>query len=140
MIMKRIVTLFFALSIFVLSSCSVTDDEPDYYFIPLQVVSAELPQSFMLHETYEIKVTYILPNGCASFEGFDVTPIAQTTRNVVPIGSQFDDPDCVDGGAEVEGSFNFVCLYSDTYLFRFWKGENESGEQEYLEFEVPVNQ
>lgn len=138
--MKRIVTLFFALSIFVLSSCSVTDDEPDYYFIPLQVVSAELPQSFMLHETYEIKVTYILPNGCASFEGFDVTPIAQTTRNVVPIGSQFDDPDCVDGGAEVEGSFNFVCLYSDTYLFRFWKGENESGEQEYLEFEVPVNQ
>lgn len=138
--MKRIVTLFFALSIFVLSSCSVTDDEPDYYFIPLQVVSAELPQSFMLHETYEIKVTYVLPNGCASFEGFDVTPIAQTTRNVVPIGSQFDDPDCVDGGAEVEGSFNFVCLYSDTYLFRFWKGENESGEQEYLEFEVPVNQ
>jgi len=137
--MKRIVSLIFVLFVFVLSSCSLDDDRPNFYFIPLQVISAELPDSFNLHETYQIKVTYMLPNGCASFEGFDVTPIEQTTRNVVPIGSQFDDPECVEGMGEAESSFNFICLYSETYLFRFWTGENENGEQEYLEIEVPVN-
>ena len=140
MIMKSIVSLIFVLFAFVLSSCSLSDDQPNYYFVPLQVVSAELPESFSLHETYQINVTYVLPNGCASFEGFDVTPIAETTRNVVPIGSQFDDPECVDGMAEVEGSFNFICLYTDAYLFRFWTGEDENGEHEYLEIEVPVTQ
>jgi len=138
--MKRVVSLIFVLFAFVLSSCSLSDDQPNFYFVPLQVLSAELPESFSLHETYQINVTYVLPNRCVSFEGFDVSPIAETTRDVVPIGSQFDDPGCVDEMVEVEGSFNFICLYSDTYLFRFWTGEDENGEQEYLEIEVPVNQ
>lgn len=140
MIMKRLVSPIFVVFAFVLTSCSLSDDQPNFYFVPLQVVSAELPVSFSLHETYEINVTYVLPNGCVSFEGFEVSPIAETTRNVVPIGSQFDDLECIDGMEEVESSFNFICLYSDTYLFRFWTGEDENGEQEYLEIEVPVTQ
>lgn len=140
MTMKRLVSPIFVVFAFVLTSCSLSDDQPNFYFVPLQVVSAELPVSFSLHETYEINVTYVLPNGCVSFEGFEVSPIAETTRNVVPIGSQFDDLECIDGMEEVESSFNFICLYSDTYLFRFWTGEDENGEQEYLEIEVPVTQ
>ncbi len=138
--MTRLVSPIFVVLAFVLTSCSLSDDQPNFYFIPLQVVSAELPVSFSLYETYQIKVTYLLPNGCVTFEGFEVSPIEETTRNVVPIGSQFDDPECIDGMDEVEGSFNFICLYSDSYLFRFWTGEDENGEQEYLEIEVPVNQ
>lgn len=140
MTMKRLVSPIFVVFAFVLTSCSLSDDQPNFYFVPLQVVSAELPVSFSLYETYEINVTYVLPNGCVSFEGFEVSPIAETTRNVVPIGSQFDDLECIDGMEEVESSFNFICLYSDTYLFRFWTGEDENGEQEYLEIEVPVTQ
>lgn len=140
MIMRKVVPPLFVVLAFVLSSCSLDDDQPNFYFIPLQVISAEVPVSFNLHETYEISVTYMLPNGCASFEGFEVTPTEYTTRTVVPIGSQFDDPECVDGMAEAVSTFDFICLYSDTYLFRFWTGEGENGEQEYLEIEVPVSQ
>lgn len=132
----------FAIGLFalILSSCSVDDNSSKYHLIPLEVVNFELPPSFTLDEVYDVKVTYRLPDGCTFFDGFDITPTEQTTRIVVPIGSQFDDPDCLEGGQDVEGSFRFVCLYSDTYLFRFYTGKDEDGEDAFLEVEVPVNQ
>lgn len=138
--MRKLILLTACVITLLLTSCSVDDNSPRYHLIPLEVVSADLPPSFELNESYEIAVTYAIPNGCTFFDGFDITPVEQSTRNVVPIGSQFDDPDCVDGGQEVESSFRFVVLYTDTYLFRFYTGKNADGEDEFLEVEVPVNQ
>ncbi len=123
-----------------LTACSVDDNSPKYHLIPLEVSSVDLPPSFTLNEAYEINVTYDIPNGCTFFDGFEITPIEQTTRNVIPIGSQFDDPDCTDGGQEAESSFRFVVLYTGTYLFRFYSGKDANGEDQFLEIEVPVEE
>ena len=127
---------FLALS---LESCKLEDDGVNFRFVALQILSADLPESFDLNETYEITVTYLRPSACVIFEGFDVTSEATTTRNVVAIGTDYYEQNCTQATEELEATFNFIVLYEGTYLFRFWTGEDENGEQQYLEIEVPVN-
>lgn len=139
MSIKRSITLLLGILLFGLQSCKFEDDNVNFRFVPLQIVSADLPESFTLNETYEIRVTYVRPSGCFFFEGFDITDEATTTRNVVAIGSEFYEEVCTQAIEELEASFNFIVLYDETYLFRFWNGEDENGVDQYIEIEVPVN-
>jgi hypothetical protein len=120
------------------TSCSLNDDSVNFHFVPLQIVDAEFPESFNLNETYNIKVTYIVPNNCIAFEGFDISNFDTTGRNIVAIGSEREDEVCNLIAVEAEGSFDFICLYEGTYYFRMWSGEDVNGEQQYIELEVPV--
>lgn len=141
MIMKRyFILLLTALSFVGNTSCSV-DDGTNFHFTPLRIVSAELPESFNFGETYDIPVTYIRPDDCTFFNGFDVVQADNTTRNVVVIGSVLtDEENCTDLAEETTTSFSFSVRFTGTYLFRFWTGEDENGQQQYIEVEVPVNQ
>lgn len=122
----------------VLNTCSISGDEVNYHFVTLQTIAVDMPESFMLNETYDIGVTVLEPNGCTQFAGFNVTPEGTTVRNVEAIGTELVDGVCTEVITSVETSLEFICLYDETYRFRFWTGENESGEPQYLEFEVPV--
>ena len=122
-----------------LFSCELEDDSINYHFVPLQITSADLPESFELNATYEISVTFLKPNSCVFFEGFDIRREDTTTRNVVAIGSELEDRECPQVVEEGTATFNFQVLYTDPYLFRFWTGEDENGVSEYFEITVPVN-
>ncbi len=126
------------LLLLVLNACDIGDDEVNYHFVTLQITDVSMPETFILNETYEIGVTVLVPNGCTEFEGFDITSQGTTVRTVVAIGTQWDDVACTEVISEIETTFDFVCLYPETYLFRFWTGENEQGVPQYLEIEVPV--
>lgn len=139
MSLKKPISLLLCVVFFGLSSCKLEDDRVNFRFVPLQILSADLPESFELNETYEIRVTYLRPSACIFFEGFDITKEGVTTRNVVAIGTDFYDEVCTLATEELEASFNFICLYDEPYLFRFWTGEDENGNQQYIEVEVPVN-
>lgn len=138
--MKKSFFIFlFAAVSFIFSSCSL-DDGGNFHFLPLQITSAELPETFTLNETYQIRVTYNQPDACTAFAGFEVVDKDTTVRNVVVVGTKrTDQEDCVEGVEEQTASFNFIVKYSQSYTFRFWQGEGEDGEQQYLEVEVPVN-
>lgn len=124
---------------FLFSSCSL-DDGPNFYFLPLQITSAELPESFTLNETYEIRMTYFQPDSCTRFYNFKVRDEATTVRNIVVFGvKRTDQENCAEIIEEQTTSFNFIVKYTEPYTFRFWQGENENGEQQYLEVMVPVN-
>lgn len=137
--MKRALCFFLiVLTAITFSSCNV-DDTSDFYYVSLPIESVELPESFKLNETYQINVTYMRPDDCTFFEGFDVAKPGTTIRDVVVVGSTFSgDGNCVEISEEIIVSFKFLVLYTDTYVFRFWTGENANGESEYLEIEVPV--
>ncbi len=122
-----------------LTACELEDDSIKYHFVPLQITSVDMPDSFTLNETYEISVTFIRPSSCTFFEGFDVRQADTTIRNVVAIGSEIDDQQCAQVVEEVTESFNFLVIYDQDYLFRFWTGEDENGVSEYLEISVPIN-
>ncbi len=137
--MKRYFLIFCSLlAVLSLSSCDLEDDGPNFHFTALQITSAELPESFNLNETYEIKVTYVRPDGCTFFEGFDIAKDDVTVRNVVAVGSVRTDQACTMAIEEGEATFLFVVLFDEPYTFRFWQG-TEDGMDEYFEVEVPVN-
>lgn len=120
------------------SSCSL-DDGVNFHYEPLQILSAELPESFDMNMVYEIKVTFLRPDDCTLFEGFNVFRTDTTTRKVVVIGAILDRESCTEVNQEVEETFRFEVRYSGTYTFMFWTGEDENGDAQYLEIEVPVN-
>jgi hypothetical protein len=124
--------------ILALNACDIGDDEVNYHFVTLQVVAVDMPESFQVNETYQIGVTVLEPNGCTQFEGFNILSEDTTVRQVAAIGTQQLDAACTQVVTEVETSFEFICLYGEPYLFRFWTGESASGEPQYLEIEVPV--
>ncbi len=138
MIMKKTFLLILCCITILSTSCSLDDDSVAFNFVPLQIVDAEFPESFTLNETYNINVTYIIPNNCVAFEGFDVSNIDLTSRNIVAIGSEVEGETCNLIAVEAQESFQFTCLYEGTYFFRLWTGETENGEQQYIELEVPV--
>ena len=122
------------------SSCDLEDDGPNFHFVPLRIESVEMPESFDLEETYVISFKYIVPDGCTYYEGIDVVDEEVTTRKVVAIGAQRTDQDaCTEVIREEMGSFNFIVIHNQPYLFRFYQGEDINGEQQFLEVEVPVN-
>ena len=137
--LKKSISVLLCFVAVALSSCKLEDDRLNFRFVPLQIVSAELPDSFELNETYQIYVTYIRPSACVVYDGFDITDTGRTTRNVVAIGSEFYDEPCTQALEEIETFFNFIVLYDEPYLFRFWSGQDENGNDQYIEIEVPIN-
>ncbi|MCK0155911.1 hypothetical protein MWU65_01890 [Cellulophaga sp. F20128] len=139
--MKRVLSilLLFAAGLS-FTACSLNDDGTNFKYVNLKVVSAEVPQSFELGQRYDIKVTYLSPNSCTYFEGFDIHKHEITEREIYPIGAELVDRDnCEESAAEVEVTLKFEVIYEDDYLFKFWTGQNADGEDEYLEVAVPVN-
>ena len=130
--------LFAALTFF---GCSLGDDQENFHFVVLPITSVEMPESFVLNETYEIKVTYLRASDCEYFEGFDIVKEDTTVRNVAAIGSMLSDSDtCKEISQEIETSFNFIVLYNETYTFKYYTGDDESGVAQFIEIEVPVTE
>ena len=137
---RRFIALWVLVVALTINSCDLGDDGPNFRFVALQIESVEMPESFELDATYQINVTYTLPDGCTYFEGFDVTKEDVTTREVVAIGSQRTDQEvCTEAIRTIEDSFDFVVIYSEPYLFRFYQGEDANGDPQFLEVVVPVN-
>ncbi|MEO9893614.1 hypothetical protein [Aurantibacter sp.] len=118
-------------------SCS-KDDGDTIEFKALQISEADLPESFSLGNTYEIKVKYAAPDGCTYFETFDVVQKDTTIREVVAIGSRNLDLQCDQVVVNREESFLFKVVHNQDYLFKFWQGQNTDGEAQFLEIEVPI--
>lgn len=123
----------------ILASCSVDDDLPNYSFEVLPVESVEIPETFILGETYPITVSYNQPSSCHAFSEFYYAK-NENERVVAPVNYVLEDDNCETLEDElVENTFNFIVTNSsDSYIFKFWQGEDADGEDQYLIIEVPV--
>ena len=53
----------------------------------------------------------------------------------------FDNATCETLENElVENTFNFKVTSNGSYIFKFWQGEDEAGEDQYLTIEIPVEE
>ncbi|MCK0161144.1 hypothetical protein [Allomuricauda sp. F6463D] len=121
-------------------SCEVDDDSPNFHFTALNAIEADVPESFEFGKTYDIDVTYLRPNGCTFFEGFDVAQTTMTGRDVVAIGSVLTDKngECTQAVEEVVATLKFNVIYTEEYTFRFYAGDDADGNATYLEYKVPI--
>jgi len=135
--MKKIV--FLLLIAISLTSCSLEDDSPNnFYYEILPVESVELPEEFVLGQTYEITVTYLRPTTCHVYNNI-YYEAELNQRTVAVVTTVYQNNDClplIDQVAEV--TFNFMVNSNGTYVFKFWQGEDENGNDLYYVVEVPV--
>ncbi|MEO9512959.1 MAG: hypothetical protein ABJN84_07545 [Flavobacteriaceae bacterium] len=139
--MRKAVLLFILFGVCALfNSCGLDDDDQNFHFTTLAIIDATVPDSFDLNETYTIEVTYLRPNGCTFFEGFDFAKPAETDRDIVAIGSVLtEDTACTQAVEEVVATFEFNVIFTEDYHFRFFSGTDENDNSTYLEYTIPVN-
>lgn len=133
--MKKIVLL--ALLPLMFFSCSVDNDLDDFYFEIMPIESVDIPESFVFGQTYEISVTYDKLNTCHSFYDF-IYEINENERTIAVVDIVSTNMTCEDEEELVTVSFNFTVSSFDTYLFKFYQGEDEDGVDQYHLIEVPV--
>ena len=97
-----------------------------------------MPDAFQFGSTHEITMTYLRPSGCHVFSDFYYLS-EMNQKTVAIISTVFPDQDCqVFENEEVEVTLNFRVNDIDPYVFRFWQGEDENGNDIYYVVEVPV--
>ena len=134
--MKKILILSFILIL--ISSCSVDDDRDNFNLEILPIESIDIPDSFTIGETYPITVSYLRPSSCHLFREFYYDK-ENNIRTVAVIDYKFLRSDCEDLEEElVEATFNFHVTSNGSYIFKFWQGEDDNGDNQYLTIEVPV--
>lgn len=121
------------------ASCSVDGDSSgNFYteFVPIE--SVDIPTEFTLGETYEIHVKYLRPSACYIFNDFYYAS-ELNQRTVAVINTVYPNQNCAALDNQiVDVSFNFLVTSNGTYVFRFWQGEDENGNDTYYIVEVPV--
>ncbi|WGK65757.1 hypothetical protein [Croceiramulus getboli] len=122
------------------SSCSVDDDGLRFRYELSPIVDVEIPDTFEFGFVYDIPITYLRESSCHGFEGFENIR-RDSTRTVAVVSTVIEDDTCeplLDDLRTV--SFPFEVLFSQTYVFNFYQGDDENGEPIYLTKMVPVKE
>lgn len=121
-----------------LISCSLGDDSsPSYRFEILPIESVDIPEEFTLGETYPITVYYNKPSSCYIFNDFYYDS-ELNQRTVAVINTVYTDRVCTQQVELASATFNFMVNSNGTYIFKFWQGEDDNGNDLYYIVEVPV--
>ena len=134
--MKRYLLLI-SLVISTLTSCSVDDDTQSFYLEVLPIESVEMPDQFVFGDTHEIFMDYERPTSCHIFNDF-LYQINGQERTVGIINTVYVENTCEEDLETVTVSFQFNVTSLDTYVFKFYQGQDEDGTDQYLIMEVPV--
>ncbi len=131
---KIVVCLLFLMAM----SCSLDDGMEEISFVILPVENAILPTEFERNETYDIYLEYLRPTSCHGFNDIYYTS-ESNERTVAIVATYFQgEYSCTDIDALTEATFRFKATTEDLYIFKFWQGEDENGEDQYMIVEVPV--
>lgn len=114
-------------------------------FIP--VISVEMPEFVSPGSTYPIKLYYTRPNDCYVLDGFyyEIDKTDDNARIVAIQSYVFDESNCTPITVQQPEvvTLNFECpvnYSTQSYTFKFYKGMDAAGNQEFLELQVPVVQ
>ena len=132
--------LLFLFFITLLTSCSVSDDgTPQFHNEIMPIEGIEMPEQFVIGETYSIDLDYTKPNSCYVFSDF-FYEINGNERIVAIINNVYTDSNanCIGDPQLTTVSFNFTVTSTETYIFKFYQGEDVTGEDQYQIVEVPV--
>lgn len=135
--MKKIVFLLF-ICVITLTSCSLDNDNtPSYYLEITPIEDITMPEEFVHGQTHEIFMTYNRPNDCYVFNNFAYHSDGNE-RTIAVVNTVYTDASCNDLNETEEVSFNFLVTSTEPYIFKFYQGENDEGEDQYYIIEIPV--
>jgi len=131
-----------ALSYFVLvfmTSCSLDDASEDMNFsiniMPIE--SVDMDEEFILGQTHEIKISYFVASDCHEFNDF-IYDVEFNQRTIAVVNTVYFRNDCTELNELVEVSLDITVNSTETYVFRFYQGKDDQGNDQYHIIEVPV--
>ena len=134
---KKIVSIL-AL-IFLFNSCSPGNDT-NYSFELMPIQSVDIPTEFTLGQTYPITVHYTVPKSCYHFSTLyydkDLNVRTIAVENAVEQGNNCPALTPADGARSY--TFNFYVTSNGSYIFKFYQGKDDQGNNIFLQYEVPV--
>lgn len=135
--MKKLALLLTGILIF--SSCLTSENLPsNVTFEILTIDEYDVPDTFIVGEVDTIAVKYTLPNNCYSFE--NVYYEVQDTTRIVAINSFVRlEENCSDVEIQEEHKFTVFVSQQEDYVFKFYKGRDNDGNDIFDEVVVPVN-
>ena len=133
--MKKLILLVSILFLF--NSCQL--DENNFSVEILPVHNVEIPAEFVLGEVYQITMEYYRPSNCHSPYGVyyekDLNVRTCAVQNLVE-----ERGNCAPvENILVRETFNFHVTNTGNYVFKFWTGTDDNGEDTFLIYDVPVN-
>lgn len=133
---KTFIVLFF--SAFVLIGCDVDDDS---FFQSTQVspvLSANVPDTMVIGESYSLEVTYQKDSDCHIFSNFEVLPQGDSLVFVRAVTLFTQASNCSqDALAELKG-LEFDNIFETNFIFKFLKDVDNEGDPIYIDKEVIV--
>ena len=136
--MKKIILLI--ATIFLFYAC-LNDDNSDYVNYGYELLPIDeytTPTSFTYGEKDTIKIKYTLKNDCYIFDHiyyeYDDSTRIVAVQTVVDL-----DKTCNDEAIQYEYDMIITAIQQEDYIFKFWKGEDNNGENIFEEVVVPVN-
>ncbi|MCA0131347.1 hypothetical protein [Winogradskyella alexanderae] len=119
-------------------SCSIEDEnEQGFYLEVLPVDSVEMPDEFIYGETYNILLTYTRPTFCYEFNNF-AYDINGHERTIAIVNTVYTNINCSEFSESITVNFEFSVTGTETYIFKFYQGKDENGQDKYYLVEVPV--
>jgi len=114
------------------------NNDSDFYYETLPITGVTMPSEFQFGTTQAITMSYNKPTGCHVFNDFYYqSDFNQKTLAIIT--AVFPNQECEVFEDENEiVTFNLEINETDTYVFRFWQGTDESGTDVYYVIEVPV--
>lgn len=137
--MKRIytITLLVAIGLF-FSNCEL-DTRENFYFVSLRITDADIPEFFVSNQSHNMDVTFLRPDSCTYFQGFDVFADENGVTTIVAIGSVLTQEESCSSIEELLTDFVTIPVRDvDFYTLRFYIGEDTEGNPLYDEHSVPV--
>lgn len=133
--MKKLVLLVSLLFLF--NSCQL--DENNFTVEILPVNTVEIPSEFVLGEVYQITMEYYRPSNCHSPYGVyyekDLNTRTCAVQNLVE-----ERGNCAPvENILVQETFNFHVTNTGNYIFKFWTGTDDQGNDTFIIHDIPVN-
>ncbi|MDB2385325.1 hypothetical protein N9V96_02515 [Polaribacter sp.] len=133
-------TIFLLLTIASVLACTDNNDYNNFTYSDLPIDSYTVPDSLTLNEQDTIAVTYTLPNTCYSFSRIFLEEQQQDTSIIVAVRAFVDlDDECTEQLITEEYKFLVTATQQEDYLFKFFKGQTDDGENIFEEVTIPVN-
>ena len=133
--LKKLTVL--CLGIVLFNSC-LGDNEPNFTYEILPIDEAIVPASFTFGEQDTIAIKYSLKGSCYSFDNL-YYEYQDSTRIVAVRAYVSLDEACALVLTQKEYKFAVNVSQEEDYVFKFWKGTDDTGENIFEEFIVPVN-
>ncbi|WP_293892459.1 hypothetical protein [Flavobacterium sp.] len=135
--MRKIIPL---LALFFLFNACSPGDDTQYLFELRPIQSVDIPTEFTLGQTYPITVHYTVPTSCYYFSTLYYDKDLNV-RTIAVENAIAQRNNCQELTPEMGAStytFNFYVTSNGSYIFKFYQGKDDQGNNVFLEYEVPV--